>query len=409
MKTPFPGADKEIISIRIMSLMREMVFVLDAGKKITFINPATAETLGYDENELIGKNMGVFTHGTNDIENLLEQTIPEGSANEKESVLISKYGDRIEVLLTAEAADGSLGTSSAYIIIALDISEHKDLDRELRMGFDELSALNDILIISRRELERTNARLVELDKLKNNFISMISHELRTPLTAIKGFLRFLSGGVAGPLNPGQKEFADMINRNSERLLRLISDLLDMSKIESGTFSINMDKTDLTKIISSSIDDISSIAAARNIGLAKNFTDTERPAMIDSYRLSQVIINLVNNSLKFSPDNSIITVSIEQAGFYGIKYPPYVNTAGLNNCGYYVISIKDDGSGIPEGMHEKIFDRFFQVNQSSTSKPHGIGLGLPITREIINKHGGRIWAESVSGEKGSSFVFIIPSE
>src|ERR1035437_948857 len=183
----------------------------------------------------------------------------------------------------------------------------------------------------------------------------------------------------------------------------------MSKIESGTFSINMGKADLTAVINSSIADISSIASAKGIKLEKNYTDKERPAMIDSYRLSQVIINLMNNSLKFSPDKSKITLGIEESGFYRIKYPPYVNTAGLNTCSYYVITIKDGGSGIPEGMHEKIFDRFFQVTQSSTSKPHGIGLGLPITREIINKHGGRIWAESVSGEKGASFVFMIPAE
>jgi signal transduction histidine kinase len=279
----------------------------------------------------------------------------------------------------------------------------------LRIGFDEVSALNDILIISRNELEKNNLKLVALDGMKNNFISMVSHELRTPLTAIKGFLSFLDKGAAGPLNPQQKEYIATISRNAERLLSLICDLLDMSKIESGTFSVTIAPCDLKSVVDNAVVDLDSIAQNRQISLARKYSPGKLNANVDSYRISQVVINLLNNALKFTAAGSEIRIYIDTLDFEALTFPRYIITAGIKTCSYHIVSVEDDGAGIPENQHEKVFEKFYQITSSTYSKPQGIGLGLPITREIIGKHGGLIWSQPGRDGKGTRFTFILPAE
>jgi PAS domain S-box-containing protein len=401
-------SDSNVLETLLRS-MNEMVFILDADFNINAVNLSAKKILGYNENEIRGKTISFLFAEAKTFDTFLDKSEQKKSIGNFESVFVTKIGDPVKVLLYAEKITDSTGAVSANIVTALNVTLYKSLEGALRTGYDELSALNNILINSRNELEQSNAKLIELDKLKNNFISMISHELRTPLTAIKGFLSLLAREAAGPITPMQKDFIDTIKNNSERLLRLINDLLDMSKIESGTFSINCSNDDLCNIIDASINDISAIAQSKNIKLIKNYKSGKMPAYIDSYRISQVAINLLNNALKFSPGNSSIRINIIAEDLSRIQFPAYVDKNNLKACQYYRVSLKDEGPGIPAEFIEKIFDAFFQLVQSSTSKPHGIGLGLPITREIILKHGGRIWAVSEGAGKGSEFIFIIPTE
>jgi PAS domain S-box-containing protein len=390
-------------------LMNEMVFILDADFNINSVNLSAEKTLGYNENEMQGKKINSFVPDTKMFDKFLDKLKQKNTISNFESAFLTKTGNEVFVVLNAERITDAAGKVYANIIIANNISYNKAFEMALRNGYEELSAFNDMLIDSKKELEKSNAKLIELDRLKDNFISMISHELKTPVTAMQGFLSLLAGGAAGPVNDEQKNFIGIVRNNSDRLLRLINELLDMSKIESGTFSVDYSVEDLRGIIDTSINDIYAIIQKKNIKLIKNYELEKMPAHIDSYRMSQAVINLLNNAIKFSIYNSNITINVTVEDFDRIQFPAYIDKNGLKRCKYYRFSIKDEGRGIPAESIEKVFDKFFQVNISETSKPQGIGLGLPITREIILKHGGRIWAASEGEGKGAEFTFIIPVE
>jgi signal transduction histidine kinase len=243
-----------------------------------------------------------------------------------------------------------------------------------------------------QEQAATVTQLRELDRLKSSFLANMSHELRTPLNSILGFTEVILEGLDGPITPNMDNDLKLINKNGQHLLHLINDVLDMAKIESGKMNLIIEKFNIQEIFEEVISITSPQASEKKLTLkidTKSDQDVEVSA--DRTRIRQVMINLVNNALKFTEKGKITIRAVREENSV-------------------LISVKDTGIGIPPEHLEAIFSEFTQVDSSTTRKAGGTGLGLPISRKLIEMHGGKIWAESngVDGE-GSTFFIFMPIE
>jgi signal transduction histidine kinase len=243
------------------------------------------------------------------------------------------------------------------------------------------------------ELRKRAAELQELDRLKSAFLANMSHELRTPLNSILGFSDVILEQIDGPLTDTMKNDLQLIQKNGQHLLHLINDVLDMAKIEAGRINLAPERFMVHEILDEVLSITSTLASERNLSLfVEADSDNDVEIFADRTRLRQVMINLINNSIKFT-EKGRITIHASRQGTENV-----------------LIRVKDTGVGIPSDKLEAIFQEFAQVDTSSTRKAGGTGLGLPISRRLIELHGGRLWAESsgVSGE-GSTFYVELPIE
>jgi phosphoserine phosphatase RsbU/P len=244
------------------------------------------------------------------------------------------------------------------------------------------------------ELEDANRRLQELDKLKSDFLSTVSHELRTPLTSIKAFAQIL---LDSPLEEStQERYLDIIDKESDRLTRLISDLLDLAKIERREMSWTMVHADLREVVSKAVSPLIALSKTQQIRLDVH-PSQPMPVCIDADRIQQVVTNLVGNAIKFSSESGRIGIRIEErtrSGPRDARPGPYV-----------AVAVSDSGPGIPQEEKERIFSKFYRGPRKHPVRS-GTGLGLAISREIVLYHGGEIWVESEPGA-GSTFYFTLP--
>ena len=243
------------------------------------------------------------------------------------------------------------------------------------------------------ELQKRAAELLELDRLKSGFLANMSHELRTPLNSILGFSDVMLEELDGPLTENMSNDLALIQKNGQHLLHLINDVLDMSKIEAGRMNLAPEKFVLHEVLDEVISITSTLASEKNLALfVEKESEDEIEIFADRTRLRQVMINLINNSIKFTEEGRI-----------SIRIQP-------REAEKVWITVQDTGIGIPPDKLETIFQEFTQVDTSSTRKAGGTGLGLPISRRLVEMHGGRLWAEStgVMGE-GSTFYVELPLE
>ena len=224
-----------------------------------------------------------------------------------------------------------------------------------------------------------------IDEMKSEFISVASHEIRTPMTSIKGSLELLLGGYAGELPLEASELLGICLTAVDRLIRLINDLLDIAKIESGKMELNMDRLNLTDCIKKSLRSIRSLAEAQKVSIDAEPSGQIPDVYADRDRLEQVITNLLSNALKYAPPESIVRVHVQE----------------VNNS--VRVSVADRGPGIPPEQVEKGIDRFHQLEGAKK----GTGLGLTICRALIEQQRGRIWVESEPGQ-GANFQFELPA-
>ena len=225
-----------------------------------------------------------------------------------------------------------------------------------------------------------------MEKMKSEFVSVASHEMRTPLTSIHGVIKLLCAERLGELSPQGKTMAEMALRNSDRLVHLINDILDLERMESGRDRILKQLCNAKELTERAMETLSPIAIEKNITLHGKVRSLEFSG--DRDRLIQTLINLINNGIKFSPANSQIAIDC------------YLQNQQI------IFSVADRGRGIPQDKLESIFERFQQVDASDSRKKGGTGLGLAICRYIVEQHGGDIWVESKVGE-GSIFYFSLP--
>ena len=241
------------------------------------------------------------------------------------------------------------------------------------------------LIEKTKELEQSNIRLKELDKLKSEFVSIVSHELRTPLTGIIGFAKTLS--KVKVTDEQREKYLAIIESEGKRLATLIDEFLDISRIESGNVELKLEKRDIGDLVKETIASFEQIVL-KKIELIPQ--QKQYFANIDADKIKQVITNVLTNALRYTDYGKKVLVGVSDAG---------------NDV---VISIKDEGPGISKDDSGKIFDKFFRGKDITTNKSRGSGLGLAIAKGIIDMHKGRIWVESEPG-KGSDFKFTLPKE
>ena len=240
------------------------------------------------------------------------------------------------------------------------------------------------------EQAATVTQLRELDRLKSAFLANMSHELRTPLNSILGFSDVILDGLDGPLTDIMENDLKLISRNGQHLLSLINDVLDMAKITAGKMNLNVERFNLPEVLTDVVNITSPLARDKSLAL-----QLDAPATLeieaDRTRLRQVMINLVGNAIKFTETGSVT-----------------LSTARRNGC--VQIHVSDTGIGVPPDQAQLIFEEFSQVDASTTRKTGGTGLGLPISRKLIELHGGQLWVEStgVRGE-GSTFIVELPAE
>jgi signal transduction histidine kinase len=238
------------------------------------------------------------------------------------------------------------------------------------------------------ELRAANERLKEVDRMKDDFMSTVTHELRTPLTSIRAFSEILLEDPKTNL-ANRKKFLAIIVKETERLTRLINQVLDMAKIESGNAEWHTAEIDLHEVIEESIAATSSLFSDKRIGLSKGLAEVVPKVKADRDRLIQVMLNLLSNAVKFCE---------EDRGHVTVRLSVEANAVRVD--------VEDNGPGIGDADQHTIFEKFRQVGDTMTAKPQGTGLGLPISRQIVEHFGGQLWVESKLG-KGATFSFTLP--
>jgi len=232
-------------------------------------------------------------------------------------------------------------------------------------------------------------KLNELDKMKSDFFSSITHELRTPLTTIKMGSGLLQAGVEGPLTKGQKDLLTALEKETNRLIGLVNSLLDLSKMEAGMMSFNLEPRNIGSLIDQAIEETGLLVEAKKIHLEVTVTKGLPIIEIDSEKILQALRIIIGNAIKFTPEAGRVTISARSVD-HGVE-----------------ISVADTGPGIPAENLITVFEKFQQAPAKGSSSIKGPGLGLAIAKEIITRHGGRIWAESRVG-RGSTFIFVLPA-
>jgi PAS domain S-box-containing protein len=376
----------------IFASITESLLVTNNDGVIEMANDAAAKLIGLKKEELCGRPIVSFFENTR-LDDL------KGGIINSEKTAKSKNGG-ISVLFGASMLRDKEMEPIGFACVAVNITKIKETESKLLNVMLKLEKYN-------QELKDTSEKLKELDKMKSNFLSMVSHELRTPITSIKGFLTFLSRGVGGPVTAEQMDFISSISRNTERLLRLINDLLDLTKIEAGTFAVNRVDGDIIAVMNNCIMEMAPLFDSLQITVVRDFAINYLPLPIDEYRMSQAFINILNNSIKFINQESRIMVKIQTIKADAAQKPVYIGLKPPVSEFYCLISIKDEGVGIEKSKLEMIFDRFYQVEDTNTRKYQGLGLGLTITKNIIIAHDGVIWADSEGKNTGCTFNILLP--
>jgi PAS domain S-box-containing protein len=228
----------------------------------------------------------------------------------------------------------------------------------------------------------------EVDRLKNEFVSMVSHELRTPLTSIRGSLGLMEGGAAGQLPAKARELVAVARQNADRLIRLINDILDLEKIEAGKIQLRIAALDPAEIVDTTVAELRAMALQFKVRIVSSVHRRDAVAG-DRDRVIQVLTNLVSNALKFSPEHGEVTVAV-----------------GDGAPGFMRFTITDQGPGMTEEQRRRLFARFVQLEAPDTRKRGGTGLGLAISRSLVEQQSGRIGVDSTPGQ-GSAFWFEMP--
>jgi len=268
-------------------------------------------------------------------------------------------------------------TDSYAVVVIHDITERKQAMERLK----EYAA----------ELERANKELRRLDEIKSEFVAVASHELRTPLATIKNAIQLLLQRKTGEINENQEKFLSLAEKNINRLTNILNSLLDLSKIESGRMGLNFEEINLRDPIEFILSSFKPQVDGKSIQIEMEIEKDLPSVYGDRERIIQILINLVGNAIKFTPEGGTIYVSAK----------PFDGDGNM-----VAVSVRDSGIGIPEDQLEKVFEKFHQVEESLRRSVGGTGLGLAITKGLVEAHHGNIWVESELG-KGSTFTFTLP--
>lgn len=340
-----------------------IVVGLDQSGHINYVNPFFLSLTGYSDSEVLGKSW--FEHflpsssqGT--IQGVFSEVLSQNAHPHYQNSISTKSGEERFIAWNNTMLQDLSGHIIGTISIGEDITERR-----------------------------------KIDQMKQDFISVVSHELRTPLTSIRGSLGLIAGGVYDKKPDKMKEMIAIAARQSDRLVRLVNDILNLRHLESGQSRFKFHSCSAADLIQQSVDVMRAQAEQSQITLSIMPTTAE--VWADADAIVQTLTNLLSNAIKFSPPNSTITVTAT---------PPLPHPHSSHHS-FTRFSVQDHGRGIPADQLETIFGQFQQVDASDSREKGGTGLGLAICRTIVKQHGGKIWVESVL-EQGSTFCFTLPS-
>ncbi|MGH7782356.1 MAG: ATP-binding protein, partial [Candidatus Binatia bacterium] len=336
----------------------------DLDDRILNWNRGAELIFGYRKEEVTGQHLSILLppERYHELDEMRAKVTISGALRDIEVRSKRKDGQLIYLALSVSPIGDGEGKITGFLRVAKDVSEKKRFER----------------------------RLKELDRMKSDFVSNVSHELRTPLTAIKGSADNMLDGITGPLTDKQTRYLSRIKSNADRLTRLITDLLDLSKIESGKIDLRPAVLAVNSIFKEVAENLRPVGAEKLIALDVPLPDNDVQVWGDRDKVVQILMNLIGNALKFTPPHGKVGVGIEKLDREWVK-----------------LFVTDTGPGIPAEETGKIFEKFYQLKQSDKQKAKGTGLGLAISKALVEMHGGRIWIES-GVERGCVFSFTLPA-
>lgn len=334
------------------------IYVVDQRGLVTFANPAAERLLGHAPGGLVGEDAHARFHAGR----------PDGVPFPAEGCYIAEAIHRGEVTTAEE--DRYVRRDGRLIPVEVTASPLRDENR-----------VHGAVVVFRDMTERQ-----QVDQMKSQFVSVVSHELRTPLTSIRGVLGLLSGGALGPLDPRAVRMVGVALASSERLTRLINDILDLERLTSGELPMVVGRHEVRPLVLDAVEQATTLADQAGVELVGEVDAGE--ILGDADRITQALLNLISNALKFAPAGTTVTVRAVQ------------------DCAFVRFDVTDHGRGIPPHMLQAVFARFQQVDSSDAREKGGTGLGLAISRSLVEGMGGRMWVVS-EPEVETTFSFTIP--
>lgn len=372
------------------------ITIADFQGRYTEVNSRACEMLGYTREELLQMSIRDVVPAEDLAVNPFQDNFKKilgGEVILNERRLMRKNGSFLQVEINAKQLnDGRL------FGILRDITERKRMEEKLREYSETLEAR-----VAERTVELVEAKMQAeaANKAKSEFLSNMSHELRTPLNHIIGFSELLHEGMTGMLTDKQTGYVSHILGSGRHLLSLINDILDLSKIEAGKTELELSEFDIRKMLDESLTMFRDRADKHSIAASLDLEGSLQTIIGDKRKIRQVVFNLLSNAFKFTPDGGSVRVSARQG-----TSDKGQGSGEVLSGDYIEISVADTGIGISMGNQMRLFNAFEQLDAPLAKKYEGTGLGLHLSRRLVEMHGGRIWVESEEG-KGSRFVFTVP--
>jgi PAS domain S-box-containing protein len=347
------------------------IFMLDATGHVTTWNTGAKKAKGYDAEEILGRHFSVF-YTPEDREagrpaHILETLRREGRF-EEESWRVRKDGSRFWANVVINALRGPSGEITGYAKVTRDLTSRRE----------------------REEHERALAREQQASQAKDEFLATMSHELRTPLNAVLGWATILNVGAGKPRDEAKlARGLQVIERNARAQARLVGDLLDMSRIVSGKLRLSLRRTEISAVVHAAADVVRPAADAKGVRLLVDLDPGMGSNIVDPDRLQQIVWNLLTNAVRYTPRDGWVIVTGER-GPSGVR-----------------INVQDNGAGIRREHLAVVFERFRQIDSSTTRSQGGLGLGLAIVRHLVEAHGGSVEASSEGEGRGASFTIMLP--
>ena len=359
----------------LMSYSRDVIMLVDYSGDIIECNDVVYRDFGYSPEEIIGKSSWLLT--TPDRRDLARSNLARVLKGEpitlSEIPYLMKNGE--VVYLDVSETLVKIKGHPYVLIVGHDVTERKMLEERIT--------------VQNRELTEVNRKLMELDRLKSEFLGRISHELRTPLSIIMAYSDTLIEDSGFEIEADtRREFLEIIDTQSKKLLNAINNLLDLSKVEVSDTMLNVTEASINEMISLAVKMAEPSARKNDVTIVTEFDDSVPIAMFDPQRIRQVCVNLLGNAVKFASSGKTVTIS--------------------SKCGEgeIIVSIRDEGPGMDPEETQEIFENFTQVDGGTSRDKNGLGIGLRLVKHYVSLHKGRVWVESEKG-KGSTFSFSIP--
>jgi PAS domain S-box-containing protein len=364
---------EERLNIIMNSINAGIVIIDPESHTVVEANPAALKMIGGKKTTVIGASCHKFLCPDTDGKCPMAHGVAQ--MEDKDQVLWDLQGNSIHVLKTVRQIyyDGRIHLLESFI----DISDLKKVQDQLKESIQTARTAN---------------------RVKSEFLANMSHELRTPLNHVIGFSELLLDPDFGTLNNIQEEYIRDIHESSRYLLSLINDILDLSKIEAGKMELEATTVDIQKILENSLVMVREKSIKHGVKLLLNIDGIPETIVADERKLKQILYNLLSNSIKFTPDNGIITLSARLSDHFAVT---------PEKEGMLEISVSDTGIGIGPDDMSRVFNYFEQLENPAVKKYPGTGIGLALTKQMVELHNGKIWAESQGPGKGATFAFTLP--